>query len=455
MKQHLLIFLLLAMAVTAVPLEKSYFVPLHYDNGIVTRVGDPYVVSGPGTDDKSTQGYQAALYDADGNKLATRFFMFPLFLSPVTLPEDIGTPPVILTEADYTLVMPYHSEGAVIRLIDPTGKEIDSIDVSSLALCNQNGKCDGRETEKNCPEDCSKGQMGPIIKVLEGKPLTPEEEATFVIPPEKGVEKIEEESIKDEREEGVEPEAGKPEGAKPKQTVSKEEAQFAPMVSEPATTTSYWWLWIIIVLVVVGVYYWRKTKPVEYETKKHHEEVKWVGKEKKQWWWIIPVAVIAVGFLLWSQQESSSPAFTVPDELFDDDLELGQVEEPLFDAEEGIAFEEEQKKPVETPKEEEKPVPEEEEPVEEQPEEKSATATMDDAEAELAATKNFMTDLFKALARAKDRGEDIAIARKIYNEANAIYYRGTLALKNGRYDEAVDLALEAREKAEDAKAEMK
>ncbi len=67
-----------------------------------------------------------------------------------------------LPEGDIQLRIPYFSNGKYADIYSPEGKKILTIDLSSKATCNENGKCDRPiEDSINCPQDCKDNQ--PII----------------------------------------------------------------------------------------------------------------------------------------------------------------------------------------------------------------------------------------------------------------------------------------------------
>ena len=61
-----------------------------------------------------------------------------------------------LTERTIDLLLPYYPTAKSI-IIKKGRQQFLEIDVSKYSLCNENGKCDGNETLKFCPKECSCG----------------------------------------------------------------------------------------------------------------------------------------------------------------------------------------------------------------------------------------------------------------------------------------------------------
>lgn len=60
-----------------------------------------------------------------------------------------------LSEGKITIQLPYFPNGKYADIYDPYGKKVLTIDLSSKATCNEDGKCDQPvEDSENCSQDC-------------------------------------------------------------------------------------------------------------------------------------------------------------------------------------------------------------------------------------------------------------------------------------------------------------
>ena len=68
-----------------------------------------------------------------------------------------------VSEGDTDLRIPYFASGKSADIYNPKGEKILTIDLSSVAICNENGICDQpKEDLANCPFDC-KTQVAPVV----------------------------------------------------------------------------------------------------------------------------------------------------------------------------------------------------------------------------------------------------------------------------------------------------
>ena len=170
-----IVFWLLVLCATASAVMlpgKVYTVDMQYDSTTLVRaevnVGSGFV---PDRALAPTTGYKMVLYDGRNAILSSYVFQRS---SQGEVFDSQGNPKgyiPIRGKAVYE-VMPYYTEGATIKILDPSGAELQAVDVTSYRSCDQNSKCECRETAENCPVDCPSGQMGVIAKQLKGITVT-------------------------------------------------------------------------------------------------------------------------------------------------------------------------------------------------------------------------------------------------------------------------------------------
>lgn len=205
--------------------------------------------------------------------------------------------------------------------------------------------------------------------------------------------------------------------------------EFEPIVVEPAR--SFPWVWIIGIAFAIFLFYLRKKMHARNNSekkKKEDDEVKWIRERQRNYSWIIALVAFLLLFYLYCSKDQP-PEIQPPSLFSEENIRQKEIlEEPdIFGDDGGDIADEAISREEELPK--------------------KTDVSKDTAEQELAETKQVMVDLFKIMNKAQEKGKDIREARKIYGEANTIYYRGTLALKNDEYDRATQLAREAREMA--------
>ena len=168
-----LLYFSLAHAIEAE--EKLYYVTLHYSMGEITndkvnvRFGHPPMGG-------ESKGYRLVLLDGKERELYSTFFSVTATVEVFpTEEEPMWGGYLQKKEFDDVVLVPYFTEGKTMKLYNPDGKEIKTIDVSCYMHCNQDGKCNERENSDICPEDCRPGEKGAIRKYLEGVSITEEE----------------------------------------------------------------------------------------------------------------------------------------------------------------------------------------------------------------------------------------------------------------------------------------
>ena len=107
--------------------------------------------------------YDAKLYSFDNNLLFETSFNFELERTDEANPEWFNKEgkQIIVNkvqsqktdEISKVIFLPYHKNGKEVRIYRYNELKL-TVDVSNLATCNNNGKCDNGETNKFCPEDC-------------------------------------------------------------------------------------------------------------------------------------------------------------------------------------------------------------------------------------------------------------------------------------------------------------
>jgi len=76
-----------------------------------------------------------------------------------------------LSEGEVLIQMPYFPNGKLVEIYSQEGKKVLTIDLSSKAICNENGKCDGPvEDGENCPQDCKNNfrRLRPARRIFRG-----------------------------------------------------------------------------------------------------------------------------------------------------------------------------------------------------------------------------------------------------------------------------------------------
>jgi hypothetical protein len=100
------------------------------------------------------------------------YFGLPRGLSVVACSDGVdesGQPSggcTSLPKGETIIQAPYFSNGKYAEIYDPFGKKVLTIDLSSKATCNENGKCDRPvEDGENCPQDCRAGEakIDPVL----------------------------------------------------------------------------------------------------------------------------------------------------------------------------------------------------------------------------------------------------------------------------------------------------
>ncbi len=169
--------LLLSLSLAnAIQLEdKLYYVTLHYSGSEITN-DKVDVKFGQTPTAGESKGYRLVLFDAKEKELYSLFFSSDLEMEifPKT-GENTWGGRFKKEEFDNIVLIPYFTEGKIMKVYNPDGKEIRAIDVSCTMHCNQDDKCNGREDNDICPSDCKPGEKGAIRKYIDGDPVTEKE----------------------------------------------------------------------------------------------------------------------------------------------------------------------------------------------------------------------------------------------------------------------------------------
>lgn len=165
MKTKILLFLfILTLLSTLVYAQNlAYSIELGYKSGEISK--NNLVLIDSKNEIRPVVGgeYDAKLYSFDDNLLFETSFNFELERTDEANPEwfnEEGKQIVVnelqsqkSDEISKVIFLPYYKSGKEVRIY--RYKELKlTVDVSNLATCNNNGKCDNGETNKLCPEDC-------------------------------------------------------------------------------------------------------------------------------------------------------------------------------------------------------------------------------------------------------------------------------------------------------------
>lgn len=140
----------------------SYSIILTYDSGMFTLKDLTLVQSNP-TPVSEGNVYRAQVVSFLGNVLyETSFTVQLLILNAVEEGGSSGvasnetTSNYLLTKRDIDLLLPWYANAQKITILKNETLMLE-IDVSSYAQCNENALCDGNETLKFCPGECTCG----------------------------------------------------------------------------------------------------------------------------------------------------------------------------------------------------------------------------------------------------------------------------------------------------------
>ncbi len=79
-----------------------------------------------------------------------------------------------IQEGEAIIATPYFSNGKYVDFYNPQGEKVLTVDLSSVAVCDENNICDAtKENEINCPSDCNK-QSAPVSEIQKEIPVQPE-----------------------------------------------------------------------------------------------------------------------------------------------------------------------------------------------------------------------------------------------------------------------------------------
>jgi len=144
---------------SAAPVGKSYFLNINYNNGIVTA-NNVYLAPGNfKTPDRKIdiETLTGRLVSFD-NKVVENFtFEIPRVLWPPMSENGTQYSPIIKDKFNYTLTIPYSTEGKTFEAYDKGRNKVLSVDVGYLASTCGNNKCDPQENFLECPQDCRPG----------------------------------------------------------------------------------------------------------------------------------------------------------------------------------------------------------------------------------------------------------------------------------------------------------
>ncbi len=147
-----IIFSLLILLIPFASAEFSYFVELNYDLGELSYT-NLEVISGESYPDLNPpeKGHIGKITDFHNKELFSFVFEFSRII--YDLPEIS-----LLEESSKILTLPYYNEGRKLSIYDENGVLKLEINLSHLAMCNQNYLCEPlKENHETCPLDCIAG----------------------------------------------------------------------------------------------------------------------------------------------------------------------------------------------------------------------------------------------------------------------------------------------------------
>lgn len=140
--------------------NKIYEVNLNYDKGEISLASEIIARNGYALDRKiqPEAGYKAEVLSLADDVLYSFQFEVPnIQCSDSIDPEtnQMSGSCVFLDQTNFTLVIPYFTDGKVINLYDPAGKKVFFASVEHLAksVCGDS-VCQKSESHKVCPQDC-------------------------------------------------------------------------------------------------------------------------------------------------------------------------------------------------------------------------------------------------------------------------------------------------------------
>lgn len=75
-----------------------------------------------------------------------------------------------VSQGNLLINIPYFPNGKFADIYNEKGEKVFSINLTSIATCNENTTCEQRESQENCPSDCSIKDTLSKFKVVESNP---------------------------------------------------------------------------------------------------------------------------------------------------------------------------------------------------------------------------------------------------------------------------------------------
>jgi hypothetical protein len=156
---------LMSSAVTKPPADAelssySYVFYLYYDSGQLLGDRDYDVkfdvINEPFVQPSAISGaYRVQIFDAKSEVVGSVDF-------------DIRNGNPNMTRGKVQVKAPYVASGVKANFYDSEGRQLMTIFVSTVSLCNDDGFCSSTtgETEKTCPSDCKKASTTPVVSAL-------------------------------------------------------------------------------------------------------------------------------------------------------------------------------------------------------------------------------------------------------------------------------------------------